>query len=202
MTADLQQTRYDQIVRRVGGIIGPGSKVAEALSELFPVIDIERVPGELLALGGTQLCAGAATLLAGGGVAARIQVFNPVGSGKLLTVSSLVATTNATQLFRYATTNTALTTGVGTEVFRDRRFAAISRPSGQIRSQASVALTDANGFFRLLSNTSFILTDENSLAVLPPGTGFEVGAGSNTTTVTMSFLWRERVALESELLLT
>ncbi len=48
MGQELQQNRYDQLIRRVGGIIGPGSKVVEALGELFPVIDVENVPGELL----------------------------------------------------------------------------------------------------------------------------------------------------------
>jgi len=201
MTADLQQTRYDQIIRRVGGIIGPGSKVSEALSELFPVIDVERVPGELLLLGQTYLCLGAANLSAGVGDTARVQIFNPVASGRLITVSSAFASSTAGQTIRFATSITALTTGVGTEVFRDRRLSAVGGPSGQIRTDATVALTDAHGQYRTLANVGFLLNDENGVAVLPPGSGFEFGCGSTNTALFATFNWRERVALESELLL-
>jgi len=202
MTAELQQTRYDQLVRRVGGIIGPGSKVSEALSELFPVIDVEQVPGELLALGGTHICLGSATITADVGETGRIQLFNPVASGKLISVSSVIVAGGASQQIRYATSIVALTDGLGTEVFRDRRLSAASRPSGQIRSDSTVALTDANGQFRIIANTPFLLHDKNSLAVLPPGTGFEFGTVTTAQTHSATFNWRERVALESELLLT
>jgi len=199
MTSDLQTSRFDQIIRRVGGIIGPGSKVSEALTELFPVIDIERVPGELLLLGQTSLCVGSANVSAGVGDTARIQVFNPVGSGKLLTVSHALTSSNSASQIRFATGNTALTTGVGTEVFRDRRLAGTSRPSGQIRTDATVALTDAHGQYVMLANTVVILNDENSIAVLPPGAGFEFGMVTTNKLLLATFFWRERQALESEL---
>jgi len=202
MTSDLQQTRYDQIVRRVGGIIGPGSKVSEALSELFPVIDVERVPGELLALGQTQICLGSSTLLSDAGESPRIQLFNPVSSGKLLAISTAFANTTIIQVVRFGTSIVALTNGVGTEVFRDRRLAAASRPVGQIRTDSLVALADAHGQYTSIANVPFVLNDENTVAVLPPGTGFEIGATSRASTLFATFFWRERVALESELLLS
>lgn len=199
MTSDLQQNRYDQVIRRVGGIIGPGSKVSEALSELFPVIDVERVPGELLLLGGTQLCMGATQATGAAGENARIQLFNPAGSGKLITVSSVIVTTPSTQRIRFATNNTAEATGIGTEIFRDRRLIATSRPVGQIRTGSLVAQVDAHGLIRILGNTPFYLNDENSIAVLPPNSGLEFGTTVFTTDVEVTFWWRERVALDSEL---
>ena len=199
MTSDLQQTRYDQLVRRVGGIIGPGSKVAEVITELFPMIDVERVPGELLLLGQTQICLGASLVTAAVGETARIQVFNPVASGKLIAISTVVISSTASSTIRFATGNTALTTGVGTEVFRDRRLAGTSRPVGQIRTDSTVALTDAHGQFTALANTLSFLDDENTAAVLPPGSGFEVGMVSTNKTLLVTYFWRERVALESEL---
>jgi len=200
MTSDLQQNRYDQLIRRVGGIIGPGSKVAEALSELFPVIDVERVPGELLLLGGTQLCAGAGTRTGAVGEVARIQLFNPVGSGKLVTVSLLIVSSSTVSNIRVAWNITALTLGIGTEVFRDRRLAATSRPIGQIRTDSTVAFTDPNLNFRALGNTPYFLKDVNSLGVLPPGSGLEISNDNTNTQIFCSFLWRERVAIDSELL--
>lgn len=199
MTSDLQQTRYDQLIRRVGAIVGPGSKVAEALSELFPVIDVERVPGELLLLGGTNLCIGAANVTGAVGEVARIQLFNPAGSGKLLSVSSCLISTTATQAIRFATSLINLTSNIGTQVFRDRRLTAL-RPTGQIRTDSTIALTDANGIFRVLGNTPWVLEDQNTVAVLPPGTGFEVGDSTTNTDLFVTFFWRERVAEQSELL--
>jgi len=200
MTSDLQQTRYDQLIRRVGGIIGPGSKVSEALSELFPVIDVERVPGELLLLGGTHLCIGSSQVTGAAAERPRIQVFNPVDSGKLVTVSSVLISTANQGIIHFATTIIALTTGIGTEVFRDRRLSDVGGPVGQIRTDSTVAITDAHGQFRFAANTNtFTLSDENSIAVLPPGSGFEVGHVTTTATINVTFTWRERVAEESEL---
>jgi len=199
MTSDLQQTRYDQLIRRVGGIIGPGSKVSEALSELFPTIDVELVPGELLLLGGTSICQGSATLTADAGERPRIQLFNPVGSGLLATVTTVMASTSSTTTFRVATNNTALTDGVGTEVFRDRRRAGTDLPTCQIRTDSTVAAVDAHLTFLGLSNINQILKDPNTMAVLPPGSGIEVGTTTLAGNLTCNYLWRERVAEQSEL---
>lgn len=199
MTSDLQTPRYDQLVRRVGGIIGPGSKVSEALSELFPVIDIERVPGELLLLGQTSLCVGSANITAAAAEKPRVQLFNPLGSGKLVSISTVVISSSSTQQIRWSSNNTALTNGVGTEVFRDRRLAGTSRPTAQIRTDSLAAITDAHGQYLSASNEPRFLDDENTVAVLPPGSGFEVGGVSNQTLILVTFFWRERLGLESEL---
>ncbi len=199
MSSELQQNRYDQIMRRVGGMIGTGSKVSEVLTELFPVVDLERVPGELLLLGGTRLCQGASIVTGAAGERARIQVFNPADSGTLITVSSVRLSTLSIQNIRWATTETALTTGVGTEVFRDRRLPLLGRPVGAIRTDSTVAATGAHGLARLLASVMYSIEDPNAVAVLPPGTGFEVGADTVATTVVATFYWRERTAEQSEL---
>lgn len=196
---ELQQNRYDQLLRRVADLKGAGSKVNDVLQELFPMIDVENVPGELLLLMGTRICQGAVTITGAAGQAGRVQVFNPVGSGFIITVTSIIASYTSNALVRIGTTTTALTTGVGTETFRDRRLLATSRPVGQIRSLSSVALTGANLLFRTLATTPVKLTDPNGLAVLPPGTGYEIGTGTLAIETAASFLWRERVAQPSEL---
>lgn len=196
---ELQQNRYDQLLRRVGDLKGPGSKVNDVLTELFPVIDVERIPGELLALGGTALCMGAATLSGAVGERARVQLFNPVGSGKLIAVSAFFTSSNSSQTYHWARSIIALPTGVGTEVFRDSRFPTASRPTGQIRTDSQVAIVDANGIFRIGTNVTFPVQDENSVAVLSPGAGLEVGAVNVVTLINVTFFWRERVAQPSEL---
>ena len=196
---ELQQSRYDQLLRRLGDLKGPGSKVNDVLQELFPTVDVESVPGELLALMGTRLCIGAATVTGSAGQSARIQVFNPLGSGMIAAVSSVLMTGTGTQNFRYAISNTALTTGVGTEVFRDGRFGVVPRPVCQIRTDDTVALTDAHGLIRLVPSVTYTLEDLNTVAVLPPGSGFEVGSSAFATLISVTFNWRERVAEPSEL---
>lgn len=199
MTSEIQQTRYDQTIRRVGGIIGPGSKVAEALGELFPVIDVERVPGELLLLGGTRLCFGGITVTGSAGQFARMQLFNPAASGVIITVSSCVISATVTTTVRWTANAIALTTGVGVERFRDGRLAVTSLPTGQIRTDDTVAATDATGQARLSTGRTLTLEDENGVAILPPGTGFEVGSGSVASAQTATFYWRERPAEPAEL---
>lgn len=197
--SELQQNRYDQLLRRVGDLKGPGSKVNDALSELFPVIDVERVPGELLILMGTDICVGAGQLLGAAGQVGRIQVFNPVGSGKIITVTTVLMTANVTTTLRMGISTTALTSGIGTETFRDTRRPAGSRPTGQMRQQSSVALAGANWQFNAISQTTVPLHDENGIAVLQPGFGLDVSPAAPAFTTVATFMWRERVAEPSEL---
>jgi len=199
VTQDLQQNRYDQLLRRVGGLIGPGAKVNEVLGELFPVLDVESIPGELMFLAGWRLSFGSASVTGSVAQHARMQVFNPVDSGKLLTVTSCVITTSSTQTIRWAVVGIPLTTGIGTELIRDTRKGVINRPSGQIRTDDTPAATDAQGRARISSTIEFTLTDSNGVAVLAPGTGFEVGSGTTNTNVQTTFYWRERPAEQSEL---
>ncbi len=199
MPNELQQTRYDQLVRRVGGIIGPGSKVAEALPELFPMIDVERVPGELLVLGGTRLAMGSIEVSAGPAVAATIQLFNPVDSGFLVTCSSVIVSSGSSTAVRWNIETTPLTTLSTNHAFRDGRLSGVPRPVAQIRSVETAAATTRNVQFRMLANTPYTITDGNSLAVLPPGTGLTIQDISLNQILGVTFFWRERVALQSEL---
>lgn len=196
---EIQQSRYDQLLRRVADLKGAGSKVNDVLEELFPVLDVERVPGELLWLSGTRLCVGASTGIGAVGETFRIQVFNPVGSGVLATVSTALFDVDAISNMRAGITTTALATGVGTEVFRDGRRAANAQPTCQIRTESTVAKTDANYFTRVIANVMNTLQDTNELAILSPGVGFEIGSDTTAKTIHVTFLWRERVAEPSEL---
>jgi len=70
---------------------------------------------------------------------------------------------------------------------------------GQIRTESSAAATDADGSLRGITNVSNVLSDENGIAVLPPGSGLEFGVGAADIGLLCSFFWRERPAEESEL---
>lgn len=202
MTAEIQQNRYDQLVRRVGGIIGPGSKVAEVLTELFPVIDVERVPGELLILGQTELGVGAQSVTAAAAEFPFIQLFNPAGSGKLVTISSVVITVGLLTTITCAINNTEEGAAINTERFRDLRRSILNRPAAVMRSGSQVGGIDANFQFALNLGTGFTLHDPNGVAVLAPGSGMAVGGQLAAGTIAVTFLWRERAAEQSELELT
>ncbi len=199
MTSELQQNRYDQLIRRVGGIIGPGSKVAEALSELFPTIDVERVPGELLLLGGTQLGHGGSIVTGAVATAPRIQLFNPIDSSKIITCTSIVVVTGSTEVVRSTVNQTALPSGIGVELVRDGRVPIPTRPIGQIRTQLTGVLADATVQWTQAADVPFYLTDPNGLSILPPGSGYGFGLGAVNTVLQVSFWWRERVAEQAEL---
>jgi len=199
VTFEVQQTRWDRIVRRVSGSIGPGSRVGETLGELFPTLDIELVPGELLALGGTKLCIGAAIVTNVALMTSRAQIFNPVDSGNIITITAVELTSNPTQIVNYAVRQIALTTVTALERFRDGRFPTPERPVGQVRTENSVAQTDPDGITVANNVEPVSLTDPNGLAVLPPGSGYEFGSAAVNTDMRVTFRWRERPAEESEL---
>ena len=197
--SQIQMTRYDSLLRRVADLKGGGSMVNDALSELFPMIDVENVPGELLILAKTDISFGGGNISGAVGTSAKCQVFNPVGSGHLVTVTGARMATATTETMRWGVVRTALATGIGTETFRDTRHRVNSRPTAQVRTEAAAALAPATGQTRRLPNTELFLEDPNGIAVLEPGSGFEMGMTTDNSTLFFTFYWRERVAEPSEL---
>jgi len=200
VVAEIQQSRWDTLVRRVTGSIGPGSRVAETLSELFPVLDVERVPAELLILGQIDICTGASQAVGAAGELGEVQLFNPAESGKIITITQVFVGTTTTQLIRWAFITTGLLNATDTERFRDLRHPINQQPTGQIRTASNPTLLQETGQIRIVGNTqAFIVDPENSVAVLPPGNGMVVAATTVATTINVSYFWRERIALEAEL---
>jgi len=199
VTGDLQQFRYDNLIRRVGGIIGPGSKVKEALSELFPTLDVEQTPAELLWLSGWRMAWGGDALNASAGETARIELFNPVGSNKMLTVTDFVVTTNATATIFWTTTNVSFPSTVSPQKLRDTRRGAFEVPTGEIRRLSAVGTTVATNQAAVIASVPFHFRDDNAIAVLFPGSGLEVGSSVVASTIRVSFNWRERIIESSEL---
>jgi len=199
MGDEIQQTRYDKLIRRVGNIIGPGSKVGSVIPELFPMLDVENVPGELLLLGNTDICLGSASVQGAGGEQGNVSLFNPDNSGKIVTISYVYVTTSSVQTIRMGLAAGSTGIAVGSETFRDLRRGFVSRPVGAIFSEAGGTITVPDLQMRTVANAQIELEDRNSIAVLPPGTRFEVGSDTVATLILVNFLWRERPASESEL---
>ena len=194
---ELQQNRYDALLRRVGNLKGPGSKVNDVLQELFPTFDVENVPGELLFLMATKIGFASASKSATAGKKAGIQLFNPAGSGHLVTISTVLFSANADGAATMALTTTALGTNTGIPRLRDSRIG--TGPSGVSQLRTSQDTTAGlSGNFRVLANTNLTLTDVNSVAVLAPGSGLTL-IGQTDMGITVTFFYRERIAEPSEL---
>lgn len=187
--ADLQQTRWDKLLRRTANIVGTGAIVTETLQEVFPVFDLEDAPAELQILGGTRLCFGGGTVTPPVGEAGRFQIFNPAGSGHIITVTSFNFSTITTSTMRYGITNQAIA-AVATQRFADTRGVFTGLPVGSFNQVSSVALAPATGQSRILGSTPYILKDRKGLFVLAPGTGLEVGSNGTNIIVFCTFHWR------------
>jgi len=201
VTNELQQTRYDRLLRRVGGIIGPGSKVSEVLTELFPTIDVENVPSELLILAGTNTAFGGGTIVGAAGEAPKMGLFNPADSNTIITLTDVFITeSSANNVFRWALNVNQLATNLGTQTFRDTRRPIVERPVGLVTSESSATFAGATGQMRVTQNQELHLFPANDICNLRPGIGFEIGNSILTSTIWCTFYWRERPMEASEIL--
>lgn len=198
MTYEVQQTRWDRLIRRVSGSIGPGSRVSETISELFPVLDVERAPGELLVLGGTRLCWQSTERPAFVGQVSASQLINPLDSGTLVTVSSLNLRNNLAAIVQIQITDTLFTVGLVSGLFRDGRLGTARETTAKVASIDNVT-TGGGPRYTLQASVLFPLEDENSIAVLAPGQALQVGTATFNTILTVNYYWRERPAEVSEL---
>lgn len=198
MTA-LNQNRYDQLLRRVGDLKGPGSKVSDALTELFPMLDVENIAAELLVLSGSRLCMGTITLVAGG-VGFFSTAFLRVngGAGIVARVIDVYHVPETSQIINIGPTqNSSADTGV--EAYSD----------GRVFGQGTVAKVQGNNnflsagsaFYRPRSRDSigFRLENYRGFAVVTPGTALSVSNTVDNLGMDVSFMWIERQAQPSEL---
>lgn len=198
MGYEIQQTRWDRIIRRVSGSIGPGSRVSETISDLFPMVDVERVPGELLLLGGTQICMGRAFVSPLAANFAQVMLRNPLDSGALITLTQVVMFSATAQSVTTGMTQT-LYTVPGAKAIRDGRAFAPSSPIGDILGD-SLPVTGSDFFRQHLDGlNAVVLRDDNGLAVLSPGTAYSISTRIVNTDLETGWMWRERPAEQSEL---
>jgi len=173
--------------------------VNNALTELFPVIDVERVPAELLWLAGWHPSVGSINLAAEVASTSKGQLFNPVDSGHLIVVTRVYFSMLVTTTVEMAVSLAALTTNVGGAQFRDTRTGNAIASVGQMRSQVDAVGVPPTWQFRTLGAVHNTVSDDNGIAVLAPGTGLTIAPDSTNTAVIATFHWRERLAEPSEL---
>lgn len=197
--AVIQQNRWDKLVRRLGGIVSPGSMVADSISELFPMLDVESVKSELQILSGTYLGWGGTARLAAAGEQLVIQLVNPVGSNMIIVPTKVTvgATAGDTTLMSNVGGINAQDLSV-TGRRLDNRDGGDNFTVGTIGSFSQVGALGGVGFFRTNTNSEWFLEDPNGLGVLGPGTAWKVGTSNPALFLSVSFFWRERTLQKSE----
>jgi len=194
---EIQQNRWDQLVRRVSNVVGGGSQVNDTLNELFPTLDVERVPLELLYLSGWRIGFGAANQPAVAAMFSNCQIFNPQGSSLLLVPTQIFIMCSAASLIRYNIVNTALTT-IGNSKQRDTRVGIDEQIIGTVNNQVTAGGQPSFGLIRTEANITFEFSDQDGLCVLSPGSGLQFATGAVNQELIISVLWRERTAEPAE----
>ncbi len=191
---EIQQNRWDRLIRRAANVVGGGSQVNDTLNELFPVMDIENVPAELFALMATQLGWCSSSLGASPAEFNHHQLFNPAGSGSVISITqvSIVNTTNLGTI-RFTNSIAALTTLTGNERRRDTRSGVLASIVAQNRTAQDGVSGGLDFRIRVLKDETTFLRDDNGICVIFPGTGLTVTTESTNVGSICSFLWRERV---------
>jgi len=200
VTNEIQQTRYDRLLRRVTGIIGPGSKVSEVLTELFPVLDVESMPSELLILAGTNTCFGGGQILSKVGNSPKMGLFNPAASNTIITLTDVYVSSNVNNANVRWGRNVNELSPISTQLFTDTRNPLAQLPVGRVGSAEEVAQANATGQARVSANDPLHIEGKNDLLILRPGIGFEIGLVSTAALILVTFYWRERPMETAELL--
>jgi len=195
---EIQQNRWDQLVRRVANIVAPGSMVSDSLNELFPTLNVETLVAELQLLKGTRIAFGSLNHPASAGDLNHVQVFNPVDSGMIVTVDMVNIRASAVQEIRYAIVSTALADSTGNPTIRDTRVPAFL-PSAELRSVQQVGGIPLQGSYLVGANITRTLKNDFGLFVLSPGFGIQFATTLANTASIFSFFWRERTAEPAEL---
>jgi len=197
MTNIIQQARYDGLMRRVGGLLGPGSKVSETLSEVFPIFDLENLPMELLFLAGWRSHFATQLVLTTVGETSRASIFNPAGSGRLVVLTDVyVAIRNTDDRLNAEVITTPFAAVQTSAPQRDTRGGADSAAK---LSNLNTGNTNAFFVWWLESERTKHLWATGGLFVLAPGTGLDFGTTADARELDITFFWKERDALPSEL---
>ncbi|KKK68551.1 hypothetical protein LCGC14_2942920 [marine sediment metagenome] len=198
MAYEVQQTRWDRIIRRVSGSIGPGSRVSETLSELFPVLDVENVPAELLMLGGSRLAIGRTSQAPVAAQFNHSMLRNPGDSGLIITVYEIRFSSTTAQVIQCGLTLNTFTVG-GSKQFADSRLGATNLPTGEIRIVTGAEVGPDFTRFNVTPETDTIWRPPLAIAVLGPASAVALQCGTANTQLTVSYFWKERSAEEAEL---
>jgi len=193
----IQQSRYDHLLRRTTAQYGGGSKVGEALEDLFPVIEVENTTSELLRTTGWKLGAGQISITPAIGTRAAIQLFNPVGSGHLVVLTGIIFSSATSTEVRGGPSFAALTDTSTPGQQRDTRNGVLTRTVALIQEEDDGLVSNLINI-RTASQVTQTISDPNDIAVLTPGTGWRMTTLGIDILLRMAFFYRERVGQPEE----
>ncbi len=196
---EIQQNRWDQLVRRAANIVAPGSMVSDSLNELFPFIDVETLNLELQYLGTWRPAFGSHGFAASVGNLNHAQLFNPADSGMIVVPTRVDINVAAIMTFRYIMQVGPILTSAIVGQVRDTRTGIADRPVGQIRFEQKAGGLAAVGQVLVRANVTFTFEDPRGLFVLIPGTGVTFATTTTNVASGLNFWWKERVAEPAEL---
>jgi len=193
----IQTGRLENLIRRWASIKGPGSVLSETLGDVFPILDLENLPPELLLPAGISMVAGSVSATGDVGALAGVGIMNPANSGTILTVTKFHVKTAVVQ---------AISCGlrVGTTAVLNTR---------NLDSRAGQNFNGAARFFAFVSTAGVLgnfivdtqatidreVTVPHGIVVLSPGNAFQLTASVTNTLLRATFFAYTRQAEPSEL---
>ena len=195
----LQTARLENFIRRWGSIKGPGSVLSETLGDVFPVLDLENLTAENMAVAGWSLWSGSTNVTGGVAQFGAASVINPVGSGAIVVVDALTTHSGTLQAYLMGISNLTLLTSVINTINRDTRINAIFQGNATLGASTNAAGAVGDAAFRCRANIDRVMLIPHGLAVLGPGRQFQVTSQAANTATFYTFYGRVRLAEPSEL---
>jgi hypothetical protein len=195
--------RWDNLIRRLFSM--KQDSVAPSIgTDIVPIALVQPWRPEMAFLKGEQLAFGRAAQAAVAAQQSMVAIINPVDSGNLGMIESVLFRSTAASNIQFRWTNTVAGMGVATDQApRDTRWArgggAGTQQALSVRVQA-VAVVPGAGVFAsasILANETFALPLE---FVLGPGNAFITFQQAVNTQLEVTYIWREKEANPAELL--
>lgn len=194
----LQTGRLENLIRRWGSIKGGGSVLSETLGDVFPILDLENLPPELLLTAGISMIAGTGTVTGGVGQLGAVQLVNPTGTNAILTLTKFHVKTAAVQGIACG-----LTTDLLSPLINSRNMDSRSAVTFNAAARIAVSANAAGSLGDFVVDTEATIDREvtipHGIAVITPGNAFRLTASATNTLLRVSFFGYVRQAEPSEL---
>jgi len=193
----LQTGRLENLIRRWGSIKGGGSVLSETLGDVFPVLDLENLPPELLLPAGISMVSGSVSATGGVGDLGGVGILNLAGSGMILTLTKFHVKTAAVQGISCGL-RTPRTPDINTRNM-DSRSAQNFNGAARLFSEAATGGALGNFIIDTQADIDREVTVPHGICVLAPGGTFQLTASITNTLIRATFWAYLRLAEPSEL---
>ena len=194
----VQTGQFDNLIRRLYSIKGGGSELSETLGDLFPTLDLENLPIELLLLRGWHTFARHATQIAVAAQATALQLLQPDGRTSIVVVDKIVINSELGGDISIGTNLGLFPVTISTRR-TDTRNPVLDMSNAQIGGTNNAGFGATGGLLNLAAGVDREFEVPHGLAVLGPGGAFSVVSSTVDSDLSVSFFGRERDAEPSEL---